>query len=90
MFRGVAQAGGRVALGIDIDEQDGVAKFGQRKGEIDRGGGLTDSPLLIGNRNDPPHRPGYLRVGRLLFHVKPKAAGSVQKIARSRVQIKTR
>ena len=47
-----AEAGGGVALGIEIDDQHALADRGECGAEIDRGGGLADAALLIGERQD--------------------------------------
>ena len=47
-----AEAGRGVALGIEIDDQHFLADRGQRGAEIDRGGGLADPALLIGDRQN--------------------------------------
>jgi hypothetical protein len=44
-----AETGGRVALRIKIDDQHILADGGERRAEIDRGGGLADAALLIGH-----------------------------------------
>ncbi len=51
-----AQACRRIALRIEIDEQRAMAGGGERRGEIDRRGGLADSALLIRNGNTDHHR----------------------------------
>ena len=43
-------AGGRVALGIEIDQQHAALGCGQACGQIDAGRGLADTAFLIGNR----------------------------------------
>ncbi len=53
-----AQAGGGVALGIEIDDQDPVAQLGQRRSEVDGGGGLAHAALLVGDGDDPGQLPG--------------------------------
>ncbi len=47
-----AEAGGGVALRIEIDDQHALADGGQCGAEIDRGGGLADAALLVGERQD--------------------------------------
>ena len=47
-----AEAGRGVALRIEIDDQHALADRGQRGAEIDRGGGLADAALLVGERQD--------------------------------------
>src|SRR5450631_4096198 len=46
---------GGVALGIQVDQQHTPLGGRQRSSEIDRGGGLSDSALLICNCDDPLH-----------------------------------
>src|SRR6266850_3910357 len=46
------ESGGRVALRIEIDDQHAFADRGQRRAEIDRGGGLADTAFLIRQRQD--------------------------------------
>ncbi len=51
-----AKTGGRVALRIEIDDQDSLADGGQRGPEVDGGRRLADTPLLVGKRqNARPH-----------------------------------
>ena len=47
-----AEPGRGVALRIEIDDQHALADRGQRRAEIDRGGGLADAALLVGERQD--------------------------------------
>ena len=47
-----AEAGRGVALRIEIDDQHPLADRGERRAEIDRGGGLADAALLVGERQD--------------------------------------
>ena len=47
-----AETGGGVALRIEIDDQDALADRRKRGAEIDRGGGLADAALLVGERQD--------------------------------------
>ena len=49
---GKAEAAGGVGLGVEVDEQDGLAAFGERRGQVDGGGGLADAALLVGDGND--------------------------------------
>ena len=42
-----SQAVGSVALGIDVDQEDGSAGFGQADGRVDAGGGFTHAALLV-------------------------------------------
>src|SRR3984893_11661417 len=46
------KTGGRVALRIEIDDQHILADGGQCRAEIDRGRGLADAALLVGQRQD--------------------------------------
>ena len=52
--RGMADAepGGGVALWVGVDQHDAPATLGEGGGEIDRGGGLADAALLVGDGND--------------------------------------
>jgi hypothetical protein len=47
-----AEPGRGIALRIEIDNQHPLADRGQRGAEIDRGGGLADTALLVGERQD--------------------------------------
>ena len=47
-----AEAGRGVALRIEIDDQHALADRRERGAEIDRGGGLADAALLVGERQD--------------------------------------
>jgi hypothetical protein len=42
-------AAGQVSLGIDIDKEHGPVRQRQRGGQIDRGRGLSNASLLIGD-----------------------------------------
>ncbi len=42
---GQTQTGGRVRLGVKVDEDDLPVERGQRRAEIDGGGGFSDSPF---------------------------------------------
>ena len=44
-----AEAGGGIALGVEIDDQNPFADRGERGAEIDGGRGLADAPLLVGD-----------------------------------------
>ncbi len=46
------QPGGGVALRVEIDHQGAVAELGQGRSQVDRGGGLADAALLIGDGED--------------------------------------
>ena len=52
-----AQPGGGVALGVEVDDEDPVALLGQRRPEVDRGGGLAHAALLVGDGDDPRQLP---------------------------------
>ncbi len=47
-----AETGGGVALRIEIDDQHPLADRRKRGAEIDRGGGLANAALLVGQRQD--------------------------------------
>ena len=47
-----AQAGGGIALRVDVDHQGRLAHRGQGGAQIDGGGGLTDPAFLIGDDQD--------------------------------------
>ena len=47
-----ARAHGRVALRVEIDEQDASAESGQAGGEVDGGRRLADAALLVRNAED--------------------------------------
>ena len=49
-----AEAGRRIALGIQIDHQHTAANCRQRGREINRRGGLANPAFLIGDRDYPP------------------------------------
>ena len=63
-----AEPGRCVALRIEIDDQHMLAGRGQRRAEVDGGGGLADAALLVGERDDArPDRPRLgLRLVKLL------------------------
>jgi hypothetical protein len=44
-----AHGAGGVGLGIEVDQQRVDFLFGQRRGQIDGGGGLADAALLVGD-----------------------------------------
>jgi hypothetical protein len=50
-----ADAAGRVALRVAIDEECALLRDGEAGGEVDGGRGLTDSALLVGDRDDSGH-----------------------------------
>src|SRR5690606_10067654 len=52
-----ARTHGGVALRVEIDQQDATLGGNQRGGQVDAGGGLADSTLLVGNRENPSHAP---------------------------------
>ena len=47
-----ADAGGRVALWIDIDDEDALAQRGERGAEVDGGRALADAAFLVHDRDD--------------------------------------
>ena len=47
--RFLAEAAGQVRLGVEIDHEDGLVGKCKRGSKVDGGGGLADSPLLIGH-----------------------------------------
>jgi len=47
-----AKTGGSVALRIEIDDQHTLADRSECGTQIDRGGGLADAALLVGERQD--------------------------------------
>ena len=49
-----SEAGGGVALRVEIDEQDGLAGGAEGGGEVDAGCGFADSAFLVGNGQDAP------------------------------------
>ena len=51
----LADAAGRVALGIAIDEQHALVGEGERGGQIDRRGGLSDATLLVCDGDNLSH-----------------------------------
>ncbi len=52
-----AEAGGGVALRIQIDDQHALADRGECRPEIDRRGGFADAALLVG-QSENPRMPG--------------------------------
>ena len=48
-----AEAGAGVALGIEVDDEDPQAPFGQAGAQVDRGGRLAHAALLVGHGDDP-------------------------------------
>ena len=64
----VAQAGGGVALRVEIDQQCLVVGLGQRNGQIDRRGGLSDSAFLIGYAENSTHSKASMYLAAH-FHV---------------------
>ena len=49
---GLAQAAGRVALGVDVRQQHPLAQLGHAGGQVHGGGGLAHPALLIGDADD--------------------------------------
>ena len=62
-----AEAGRGVALRIEIDDQHALADRGERGAEIDRGGGLADAALLVGERQHARMAGGGVRRPILLI-----------------------
>src|SRR5262249_27347773 len=56
-----ADAGGGVALRIEIDDQDPVVELGQPGTEVDGGRGLADAALLVGDGESPGEWVGSRR-----------------------------
>ncbi len=53
-----AEPGRGVALRIEVDDEHALADGGERGAEIDRGRGLADAALLVGDRQHPRRRRG--------------------------------
>ena len=60
----IAEAGGGVALGVEVDDQDPVAQLGQGRAQVDRRGGLAHAALLVGDGHEPGERRDARRGGR--------------------------
>ena len=59
---GVAQPRAGVALRVEVDQEHALLGGGQRRGKVDRRGGLPHAALLIRYRDDPSHEnPGWFR-----------------------------
>ncbi len=52
ILTGEAEATGGVGLGVAVDEEGGEAFEGEGCGEVDGGGGLADSSLLVDDSDD--------------------------------------
>src|SRR5581483_11027070 len=50
-----ARGHGRIALWIEVDEQDASPRLGERGGEVDGGRGLAHAAFLIGDGDDAGH-----------------------------------
>ena len=61
-----AEAGRGVALRIEVDDQHVLADRGERGAEIDRGRGLADAALLVGEREDARDCPAPCGIDRLI------------------------
>ena len=48
VVRRKVQSGGRICLGISVYDEHFLLQYGQRRGQVYRGGSLADSTLLIG------------------------------------------
>ena len=53
-----------VALRVEVDEQGRVAGVGDRRAEVDRGGGLAHPALLVGDCENGAHRGSSYGSGR--------------------------
>ena len=51
-----SQSGGRIALGIEIDQHRAAAGFGQSDGDIDRRGRFPDAAFLVRDTQNAAHR----------------------------------
>ncbi len=58
-----AEPGRGVALRVEVDDQHAFADGGERRAEVDGGGGLADAALLVGD-GEHPRRLGRLGVVR--------------------------
>ena len=71
-----AEAGGGIALGVEVDQQYRFAGSGEGGRQVDGRGGLANAALLVGDRQDargPRHnddgfRNGGIRTGRCCGH----------------------
>jgi hypothetical protein len=52
----LAQACGCIALGIEVNQQRAAIRLGQRNGQVDGGGRLANTALLICYAHDSSHR----------------------------------
>ena len=66
-----AEAGRGVALRVEVDHQHPVAERRQRGAEVDRGGGLADAALLVGDGEDMRVGPGFRHVESLRSPLSP-------------------
>ncbi len=55
---------GGIGLGIEIDQENATTCLSRPSCDMDSGGGLSDTPLLIDDGNDS-HTQGKRRVSRL-------------------------
>ena len=69
-----------VALGVDVDDQDPQTGLGQRRGDVDRGRGLADAALLVGDGENPR----LVRLREALAGQRDPAAGVHGDLARQR------
>ena len=53
LLLGDPEGGGTVGLGVEVDQHDPATRGGEHRGEIDRGGGLSATALLVHDRDDP-------------------------------------
>ena len=87
------QAGAGVALRIEIDDQGAVAELGQAGAEVDRGGGLADATLLVGDGDDPGERPagrGGLRPPLISSSTGARSARKVDGVGGRRTSVRRR
>ncbi len=54
-FIGACEARSRIALRIEIDEQDAATELRECEREVNRGSGLADAAFLICDCDYPPH-----------------------------------
>jgi hypothetical protein len=69
------EPGGGVALGVEVDHQHPVAQLRQRRPQVDRGGGLADPALLVG---DGEHARQLERTRVLIGPFQDLAGGAVR------------
>ena len=62
LVRSDANPGRGIALRIEIDQQHFPTRSGQRGGDVDRGGGLAYSALLVGDSDGNHRRVSFRRL----------------------------